>query len=113
VGATAWLSELIDVKENLALLLALFILSIAAAALAACLLRKHAARLASVDWSILNPILAAYLVSITLAIDGPAGFAVLCVGCGIGWLCLRSGVERTCLMGSIILPTLLLLFRVF
>jgi len=113
VGATAWLSGLIDIKEELPLILGLFMLSIGVAAMAAFLLRKHAARLASIDWSVVNPIIAAYLMAITFVIDGPMGLVVLWIGCGIGWLAIRSGVERTNLMGAVILPTLLLLFRVF
>jgi putative membrane protein len=113
VGATAWLSGLIDIRENLMLLLACFLIAISVASIAAYLLRRHAARLASVDWSVINPIIALYLAAITFVIDGPVGIAVLIVGSGIGWLAIKSGIQRTMMMGAIIIPTLLLLFRVF
>ena len=68
------------------------------------------ARLAELDFSRINIVLAIYLVAITLTIDGLVGLAVLMIGSGLGWLTVRLGVERITLMGAIILPTMLLLF---
>lgn len=113
VGATAWLSESMDIGSSLPLLLGLFVASLAGAALAAYALRLHAARLASLDFSSLRVVLAAYIVAITLIIDGWPGLAVLAASTGLGKLTLALGVERTNLMGAIIVPTLMLLFRIF
>lgn len=113
VGATAWLSENMDIGAHLPLLLALFCASMALAAALAYCLRGYASRLASLDFSSLGLVLAAYLVAVTFVIDGPGGLAVLAVSAGLGTLALSLGVERTNLMGAIIVPTLMLLFGIF
>ncbi len=113
VGATAWLSESTDIQSNLAVLVLLFLLSLGAAAILAFAARKAVTRLAGADFSKINIVLAVYLAAVTFVIDGPAGLLALGVSTGLGLLTLRLGVERTNLMGSIILPTLMLLFRVF
>ncbi|MEW6722120.1 MAG: tripartite tricarboxylate transporter permease [Candidatus Micrarchaeota archaeon] len=113
VGATAWLAQSIDVGANLPMLAALFIISLAAASLLAFAARRFLVRFADADFSGINVILASYLALITLAIDGPAGLLFLALATGVGLICLRLGVERTNLMGAIIVPTLMLLFGVF
>jgi putative membrane protein len=113
VGATAWLAANMDVSRNLLLLLALFLVSISLSVAVLYAARKRLARLATFDYSHVNKILAAYIVAITLIIDGPLGLVVLALAAALGWLTTRIGVERTNLMGSVIVPTLLLLFRIF
>jgi putative membrane protein len=113
VGATAWLSEFIKIEENLLMLLTIFTMSMAAAVLLIYALRNKIAKLASLDFSRMNIILAVYLVLITFVIDGFTGLVVLTIGSGLGWLTIRSGIERINLMGAVIVPTLLLLFRIF
>jgi putative membrane protein len=113
VGATAWLDEQIDIGENLVPLLAQFIVGLSLAVAGAYLFGRHAARLASLDFSSLRYVLGAYIVLLSLAIDGLPGLAVLALSAGLGLLTLRLGVERTNLMGAIIVPTLMLLFRLF
>ncbi|MFZ5501811.1 MAG: tripartite tricarboxylate transporter permease, partial [Candidatus Micrarchaeota archaeon] len=66
VGATAWLSSLIDIESNLVLLAVMFLLSIALAALLAYAMRKAIGRIASLDFSAMNLILALYIVAVTL-----------------------------------------------
>ncbi len=113
VGATAWLSEFISIEENLLFLLSAFIISMGVAAFVIYALRSRIGRLASLDFSRMNIVLAAYLVSITFLLDGALGIAVFLVGSALGWVTIRIGVERINLMGAIIVPTLLLLFRIF
>jgi len=113
VGATAWLSGFIDIGQNLVLLVPLFIISMALSALLIYSIRKYAAKIASLDFSKANVVLALYLVSITFLIDGFFGLVVLAVSSALGLLTLKLGVERTNLMGAIIVPTLFLLFRIF
>ncbi|NYZ73997.1 tripartite tricarboxylate transporter permease [Candidatus Micrarchaeota archaeon] len=113
VGATAWLSGFMDIGENAALLLPLFIISMALAVLVVYMLRKRIAGIASMDFSRMNIVLALYLGAVTFVLDGFTGLVVLVVAAALGWLTIRLGVERTALMGSIIVPTLLLLFRIF
>jgi len=112
VGATAWLSKFINIDENLLFLLSVFIMSMAAAVLVIYTLRTRIGKLASLDFSRMNIILAAYLVSITFLLDGALGMVVLLVGSALGWVTIKIGVERINLMGAIIVPTLLLLFRI-
>ncbi|MBU0532564.1 tripartite tricarboxylate transporter permease [Candidatus Micrarchaeota archaeon] len=113
IGATVWLAETIKIEENLVLLLALFVLSTAIAVAVLYALRKYIAKLASLDFSKMNIILAVYLASITFILDGTTGIFVLTLGGILGLVTIRLGVERINLMGAIIIPTLLLLFRVF
>lgn len=113
IGATAVLSEIMDVGANLELLLPLFIISISATAGIVYFFRKRIAGLARIDFSAFNIILAAYLASLSLIIDGTTGIIVFILGSALGWLTIRMGVERTTLMAAVILPTLLLLFGIF
>lgn len=113
VGATAWLSESMDIGTELPLLLGIFAASIALSSALAYALRNHAARLASLDFPSLRLVLAAYIAAMAFIIDGAPGVAVLCASALLGRLALAAGVERTNLMGAIIVPTLMLLFRIF
>jgi putative membrane protein len=113
VGATAWLSEAIDIGGNLPLLLAVFVASIALSALAVYLLRNRIASLAGLDFSKVNVIIAVYLAAITFVLDGGMGLVILGLGTALGWATIKMGVERTNLMGAIIVPTIMLLFRIF
>jgi len=113
VGATAWLAQYMDIGQNLTLALTLFILSMAIAVAMVYVMRKHIAKLASLDFSKMNAVMLAYIVAMTLVIDGVMGIVVLAVAAALGWLTVKIGVERTNLMGAIIVPTLLLLFRIF
>jgi TctA family transporter len=102
-----------DAQAELPLLLALFALSMAVAAAAAYALRLHAAGLSSLDFSSLRFVLAAYIIAIAFIIDGWSGLAVLGISTVLGRITLALEVERTNLMGAIIVPTLMLLLRVF
>lgn len=113
MGATEWLSKFINIEENLMFLLVIFLISIAISVFIVYILRRHIAKLASLDFSRMNLILAIYLVAITLVLDGIWGIVVLSLASGLGWVTLKLDVERTNLMGAIIVPTLLLLFRIF
>ena len=113
IGAIASLAEAIKINENLFLLITLFVLSMAISVILVYAVRKQVAKLARIDFSKINFVIAIYLFIITFLIDGWLGCGVLCIGGVLGWLTVRLGVERTMLMGSIILPTLLLLFRIF
>lgn len=113
VGATAWLSESMDIGENLALLLALFIISMAVSALLVHIIRGRIAKIASLDFSKANLVLALYIAAVTIVLDGFPGLIVLALSSALGLLALKIGVERTNLMGAMIVPTLMLLFRIF
>lgn len=113
IGAISWLAKSIDIKQNLPLLVGMFALSMAISIFGVYVMRKHVAKLATLDFSKFNVILAIYLFFVTFMIDGFFGIVVLFLSTGLGWLTIKLGVERTLLMGAIIFPTLLLLFRIF
>ncbi len=113
VGATAWLSETADISKDLWLILPMFVIGIALAVALAYAIRKKAAKIASLDFAKMNAVLAAYLLAIVFIIDGLPGIAILALSSALGYITLMLGVERTNLMGAIIVPTLLLLFRIF
>jgi putative membrane protein len=113
IGTTVWLSKFIDIENNLLLLISLFLISSAICVLVLFLLRKKVAMIGSMDFSKMNMILAAYLFILTFLLSGITGIAVFLVASGLGWVAFRSGVERTMLMGAVIVPTLLLLFGIF
>ncbi|MFH1685076.1 MAG: tripartite tricarboxylate transporter permease [Candidatus Micrarchaeota archaeon] len=112
VGATAWLSGNINIESNLVLLLILFLISSSATVFIIFIFRKKIAKLASLDFSKMNIILAIYLIAITFVINGFEGVFILIIGSGVGLLTIKLGVERITLMGAIIAPTLLLLFGI-
>jgi putative membrane protein len=112
-GVVAWLSENYDVEGNAGILLAVFILGILSASMAAYFSRRHIARLCAIDFPAAGKIIAAYILAITFIIDGAAGVAVLVLSSLLGYLTIRLGAERISLMGSIILPTLMILFGIF
>lgn len=113
MGATAALADTVDVAGNLTGLLVLALVSITAVVLIIYLLRKHISRLANIDFSKANIILAIYLLLICAVINGALGVVVFGLASGLGWVTVRMGVERTNLMGAVIVPTLLILFKVF
>jgi putative membrane protein len=113
LGATSALSEAVNVEANLTLLLILALISITIIVGLIYLLRKHIGRLANIDFSKANYILAIYLFAICALIDGFFGIAVFILASALGWVTVKMGVERTNLMGAVIIPTLLLLFKVF
>lgn len=113
MGATEWLSNYISIEQNLALLLTIFLAAAAITAALAYLARKHIGKLVSLNFSKLNALIAAYLVAITFILDGVIGILVLLISTALGYATIRLNVERTTLMGAIIVPTLLLLFKIF
>lgn len=112
IGATVALSEATDIASQLDLLLPMFIISMALTVGIIYLLRKRIAGLAKIDFSVFNVILAFYLASLCLIINGLTGLFVFALGSALGWLTVKSGVERTTLMAAVILPTLFVLFGI-
>lgn len=113
MGATSKIMELIPINENLQLFFVLFIFACAIAALFVYFLRKRISSMANTDFSHFNILLIPYLIAIVFIIDGFLGIFIMVLGTALGYVTIRLNVERTNLMGAIILPTLLLLFRIF
>ncbi len=113
VGGTALLAETIDIASNLPLILTIFIAATAIAIGIVYLFRNKLIKLASFDFKKVNIILGLYLVAITFVLDGFLGLAIMTVAVAVGLLALKLEVERTNLMGAVIVPTLMLLFRIF
>lgn len=113
IGTTAWLSKFIDIEQNLFLLLALFLFSAAIAALFLYLIRKKISSIATLNSKPIATILLVYLFIVAAVLDGFLGVLIFIVSSALGWITIRLGVERTQLMGAVILPTLMLLFGIF
>jgi putative membrane protein len=113
MGSTEWLSNYIAIDQNLAFLLSIFLAAAAITAVLAYLARNHLGKLVSLDFAKLNILIGVYLICLTFVLDGAIGLLVLALSTALGYTTIRLNVERTTLMGAIIVPTLLLLFRVF
>ncbi|HLC68962.1 MAG TPA: tripartite tricarboxylate transporter permease [Candidatus Bilamarchaeaceae archaeon] len=113
MGATVWLSETIIIEKHLPLILVTFLAALALAALFLYFFRKRFARLATLDFSIFNKLLALYLIVIVFLLDGWQGLLILVLASALGYVTIRLNVERRNLMGAVIVPTLLLLFKFF
>ena len=113
VGPIAWAEQYTDIAGNILELTITFLFALATAAAIIFIARKHLAKIAKIDADILRIILPIYIASITFLINGPIGLVVLGLGVLIGTIAIRLDVERTMLMGSIILPTVMVLFGIF
>jgi len=113
IGATVWLSRFMPVEENILLVLVFFLLSVAATTFIIVSLRKYIGKIAGFDFSTMNVLIAAYLISIVFILDGITGLGIFALGSVLGFFTIRMGIERTNLMGGVILPTILTLFKIF
>lgn len=113
IGTTAWLSEFIDIEQNLFLILALFLLSAAFSALFLYFIRKKISRIAAVNSRPIALVFLFYLFFVAALLDGFIGILIFLVASALGWITIKLGVERTQLMGAVIIPTLMLLFGIF
>lgn len=109
IGALAQAMEQTDIQSHFTLLLSVFVVAVAVSAVVIYLARKWIGRIAELDFSIVNKMLIAYIIILTFLIDGIPGLIVLAPAIAIGIACLRLDVERTSVMGAIIVPTVLLL----
>lgn len=110
IGTTVWLSKFVDIGEHLVLLLPLFLLSMVIAVAVVYFLRKKIAGFASIDFSKANIVLVFYLFALSALLNGFQGVLIFILATILGWTTIRLEVERTNLMGAIIIPTLLALF---
>jgi TctA family transporter len=109
VGALAQAMGQTDVQAHFITLLSAFLVGVAVSAAVIYLARRWIGRIAELDFSILNKMLIAYIIVLTFLINGVAGLLVLAPAIAVGVGCLKLGVERTSVMGAIIVPTILLL----
>ncbi len=113
VGGIEWLSRVVNIDDFLGQILMLMVISCAVSCTLVFVFRKRFASLATKDLGIVRNIMAIIIVVLTFSLDGVLGIIILGASSILGWICQREGVERTHLMGAIIIPTLLLLFRIF
>ena len=109
IGALAQAMEQVDVQAHFLQLLSVFVVAVAVSALIIYLARKWIGKIAELDFSIINKMLIAYIILLTFLIDGIPGIIVLAPAVAIGIGCMKMDVERTSVMGAIIIPTILLL----
>jgi len=113
IGTTAWLSEFMDIEQNILLLLALFLFSAAVAALFLFCIRKKIASFAVLNSRPIALVFLVYLFIVAALLNGYIGILILVLSSALGWVTVKLGVERIQLMGAVIVPTLLLLFGFF
>ncbi len=113
MGATEALDKVFPIADNLLVIITLFLAGIVIATAIVYALRKHIAKLAQIDFSKFNIVLALYLIAIIFVLDGVIGLIIFILASALGYLTIRMNVERTTLMGAVIVPTLMLLFRIF
>ncbi|MFH2106958.1 MAG: tripartite tricarboxylate transporter permease [Candidatus Micrarchaeota archaeon] len=113
VGGIVWLDQFVDITANLDYLLVLMLFSTVVTCALVYLFRKKIGKLAEFNMTKMNRVLVIYLTAIVFIIDGWFGLGIFALGSLLGYLTIKVGVPRTNLMGAVIVPTLLLLFRVF
>jgi putative membrane protein len=107
VAETVAQSVLIGPHEGELVLAFLAALAIASALLY--LARKNAAAAAALDFSKYGIAIVAYLAIASFALCGAWGIIVFAISSGIGYVASKTGIERTALMGSLMVPTLAML----
>jgi len=109
IGAIAEASQLTSIADSLAPFLGYFILGTAFACILIYVFRSKIGEISKINFQVLNIMLAIYLIAIVFLIDSYVGLVLFAVSSLVGYLCIRLNVERTTLMGAIIVPTILLL----
>ena len=109
IGAIAEASQLTSIADSLTPFLGYFILGTAFACVLIYVFRNKIGEISKINFHILNAMLAIYLIAIVFLIDSFIGLGLFAVSSLLGYLCIRMNVERTTLMGAIIVPTILLL----
>ena len=112
-GGIEWLSQVINIGENLIFLLLLMFLAVSITVAVVFLLRKKIGRIANIDMEFINRLLIVYLIAIVFVTNGIFGILIMLFASILGYLTIKLGAPRTHLMGAVIIPTLLLLFRIF
>lgn len=110
IGAIAEASAITPIQDALLTYLAVFIIGIAFACALVYIFRLKIGEIAKINFQLLNLMLAIYLLLVVFLIDSFVGLLLFAVSTGVGYLCIRLNVERTMLMGAIIIPTIFLLF---
>jgi putative membrane protein len=115
MGATEWLDSFADLSKrtNLTQALVLFLLGLALTSAFIYAIRGWAGKLAGMDFGLLNKAVLFYIILVIYVLDGWLGLAILTVSTALGVLAVKSNASRGALMGAIIVPTLMLLFRIF
>jgi putative membrane protein len=113
IGTTVWLSKFTDIGSNIYLLLSMFIFSAAITAVFLYKIRKKITVVATVNSRTIATVLIIYLFVVAALLDGFLGILIFLVSSALGWVTVRLGVERTQLMGAVIIPTLMILFDIF
>jgi len=113
VGTTAWAGQFANIAQDPLFFALLFVFGVLAASFLLYLLRYKITKIVVLNSEKIAFLLIAYLFFICFLIDGLNGILIMGLSSILGWLTIRLNVERTQLMGAIIIPTLLLLFKIF
>ncbi len=113
VGAIVWLSQFTNLSEEFYLYALLFIFSLSTAGLFLYFFRMKISSVSNVDFSKLNIVFALYLFLLIFLIDGIIGIIIFLGASFLGYCTIKLDVERTFLMGAIIIPTILFFLKIF
>jgi putative membrane protein len=110
IGAIAEASKITPIQDALLPYLSIFIIGIVFACILVYFFRPKIGEISKINFTVMNAMLAIYLILVVFLIDSLPGMMLFFVATALGYLCIRLNVERTILMGAIIVPTILLLF---
>ena len=110
IGAVAEASSILPIQDALLPYLSFFLVGTAFACVLVYIFRERIGEISKINFRLLNLMLAIYLILVVFLIDSFIGLLLFVVSTALGFLCIRMGVERTTLMGAIIIPTIFLLF---
>ena len=113
VGGIAILEKFVDLDKDPTHFLLLFFISVAITCSLVYILRTKLGVVSNLNMTSINKILLFYLIFIVFVLDGMPGLLILGISSALGYITINFGVARTLLMGAVIIPTLLLLFRIF
>lgn len=108
-GVVASLSEQIDISGRIYEIMVYFLMALILSSYFLYRIRKKIEKITQIDLTNFFNLLIIYLFLIILIIDGIYGIIIFSLASGVSFLCMNLRVERIAMMGSLIIPTLILL----
>lgn len=113
IGTTAWLLKFAALSQDPLFFASLFFFGAVAAVAILFFIRKKISAAAALNSRTIAAALIIYLALVCFIIDGYHGLLIMALGALLGFFTIKLNVERVQMMGAIVLPTLLLLFKIF
>ncbi len=108
-GVIVNLGQITNIGQNMQTILIYFLIGIAITSILIYFLRKRISLFANINFVQFNKLLAFYLLLAVFLINGFVGVTVFIISSLIGYITVKMNVERTIMMGAIIVPTIMLL----